>query len=143
VQVEVPLEWAPIVADAFDNTNRSVILQYYDTQLVASAEPRDPRLGPAPFPQVRGNLSAAVQDFLRAGVTELWPDWERSDINGTVRLGQQPQARGPAGLRCCSAVGTVGGRTWLKQHAAPRLHVAKVQRPTGDASNPVIAASQS
>ena len=85
VQVEVPAGWAEIVADRFNNTDRTVELRYYDTQLVSSPRPRDPRFGPAPFPAERGALSAAVRAFWQQGVAEVWPDWESADVNSTVR----------------------------------------------------------
>lgn len=128
LQVEVPVGWAEIVADRFDNTNRTVELRYYDTQLVSSPEPRDPHLGPAPFPEERGPLSAAVQAFLHEGAPAMWPDWERADLDITVRLAhvwQVPErvhaSISRAGVTLCSS--TQDSVRWL--HATP-VHTRRV-----------------
>jgi hypothetical protein len=89
VQVDGPAEWAAITELSFNNTNTTFSVRHYPTQLVARGAMPDARLGPWPFPPQRGRLSTAALDFIRDGATELWPDWEASDVPRDVRPGNQ------------------------------------------------------
>ena len=79
-----PREWAEISRFSFNNTDETINLQYYNTQLVVRGPKHNPQFGPEPFPPTRGNLSTAVQNFMLDGNPEMWPEWDAEAINQQV-----------------------------------------------------------
>lgn len=87
-QVQVPESWAPIIKPQFNNTDRTVELTYYDTQLVSTGAKRDTRLGPWPFPEKRGELSTALLEAVKLSGQDVWPDWEGDVVTDQVHATQ-------------------------------------------------------
>jgi hypothetical protein len=130
-QVEVPESWAPIVKPDFHNTDRTIQLTYYETQLVSTGSHRDEQLGPWPFPEKRGELSKALLQAVQFSEQELWPDWESEFISDQVHSTCSVIAATSAMCSVEMAIGEIHVgillRTGtLRQHCSCRRHASAV-----------------